>query len=149
MEGLGLGWVLMPLVPCLERHPFARMAALPTSKAAKGPAEDTNCSVVDPLWAKAVASEQLQKNAICIRARHWKVDIEELVEGVMKERSVVGLGLCCLLVWNAVRRSEHNVPDHKLWCATVPGIVGKYLRVAIRVEFQSPFSRAVNECAAL
>jgi len=74
---------LMPRVSCLERHPFAHIAALPTSKKAKAPSEDTNCSVVDPLRAKAVASEQLQKNAICIRARHWKVEIEELVEGVM------------------------------------------------------------------
>lgn len=67
----------------LERNPFSRIAAFPTSEEAKAATKDANRCVIDVLWREAVASEQFQKEAIYVRPRHWPVGIEELIQGVI------------------------------------------------------------------
>src|SRR5438067_7126078 len=88
---------------------------------------------------------QSQKTAVRLPPLERQTVEQELVERVVDQRGVVGLGLLRLGVYHAIWRPEQNVEDTELRAAPVPGVALRHLDRALPTKHKAHHAGLVLE----
>lgn len=84
------------------------------SEVAEHSAEGSNCRVVELPRRELIASQDVEKDLISVCLGEWQIDFQELIQRIVNQRGVVGLGPLRGVVRYAIRRSKCNVQSANL-----------------------------------